>query len=72
LLAYSAGLSLPFVLMGLAYSRLVPAYRWLRRYSPAISYASGAFLILMGILVFTDSVTQLNNYFDFGLSGTSV
>jgi len=72
LVVYSAGLCIPFLLMGVAYSRMQPVYRLMKRHARTISYISGAFLIFVGVLVFTDSVTRLNEYFDFGLPGTSV
>jgi cytochrome c-type biogenesis protein len=66
LAVYSAGLSIPFLAMGLAFNGLRPAYQWLKRYMGVINYASGALLIIVGILVFTDSLVNLNNLFNFG------
>ena len=37
----------------------------MKRYVGVINYLSGALLIVIGILVFTDSVVNLNNTFDF-------
>jgi cytochrome c-type biogenesis protein len=66
LAVYSVGLSVPFLAMGLAFNTLRPAYQWLKRYMGVINYASGALLIIVGILVFTDSLVNLNSLFNFG------
>src|SRR3990172_2180985 len=62
---YSVGLSVPFLAMGLAFNTLRPAYQWLKRYMGVINYASGALLIIVGILVFTDSLVNMNSLFNF-------
>jgi cytochrome c-type biogenesis protein len=62
---YSAGLSIPFLAMGLAYNSVKPFYTRMKRYVGVVNYLSGALLIIIGILVFTDSVVNLNNTFDF-------
>ena len=66
LLVYAAGLSLPFLAMGLAYNGVKPVYNRLKRYVGVVNYLSGALLIVVGILVFTDSLINMNNFFDFG------
>jgi cytochrome c-type biogenesis protein len=67
LFAYSVGLSIPFLAMGLAYNSVQPLYNRLKRYTGVMYYLSGVTLIIIGILIFTDSVTNLNSTFDFGL-----
>jgi cytochrome c-type biogenesis protein len=65
LLAYSAGLSVPFVLTALA---VTPAQRLLNRFrraGRAVELAGGVVLILAGVLVFEGLLTQLNSYFQF-------
>jgi len=69
LLVYSAGLSVPFLAMGLAYNGVRPLYEHVKRYSGAINAVSGAMLIIVGILVFTGSLVDLNGWFDFGFLG---
>ena len=69
LLAYAAGLSIPFLAMGLAYSSIKPIYNRVKRYMGAVNYASGILIIIVGILIFTDSLINLNNLFNFGLLG---
>jgi cytochrome c-type biogenesis protein len=65
LAAYTLGLGIPFLLVGLAFG---PLSRWLRRmnrYLGVVSIVSGVLLVLMGILIFTDSLTFLSQYGDF-------
>ena len=69
LLAYAAGLSVPFLALGVAYSSVKPFYIRVKRYTGAVNYASGVLLIIVGILIFTDSLINLNNLFNFGLLG---
>jgi cytochrome c-type biogenesis protein len=69
LLIYSAGLSVPFLALGLAYNGVKPVYQRIKRYSGVINYVSGAMLIVVGILVFTDSLVNFNSLFDFGFLG---
>ncbi len=66
LAVYSAGLAVPFLAMGAAYNGVKPLYNRLKRYVGVVNYLSGALLIVIGILVFTDSLINLNNYFNFG------
>jgi cytochrome c-type biogenesis protein len=69
LLIYSAGLSIPFLAMGLTYNSVKPLYQRIKRYSGVINYVSGAMLIVVGILVFTDSLINFNSLFNFGFLG---
>jgi cytochrome c-type biogenesis protein len=65
LVAYTLGLGIPFLLVGLAFG---PLSRWLRRmnrYLGVISVISGVLLVLMGILIYTDSLAFLSRYGSF-------
>jgi len=65
LVAYTLGLGIPFLLVGLAFG---PLSRWLRRmnrYLGVISVVSGVLLVLMGVLIFTDSLAFLSRYGSF-------
>jgi cytochrome c-type biogenesis protein len=65
LVAYTLGLGIPFLLVGLAFG---PLSRWLRRmnrYLGIISVVSGVLLVLMGILIYTDSLAFLSRYGSF-------
>jgi cytochrome c-type biogenesis protein len=69
LLVYSAGLSVPFLAMGAAYGSVKPVYERMKRYVGVVNYLSGALLIVIGILVFTDSLVNFNSLFDWGFLG---
>jgi len=69
LLAYSAGLAIPFLALGLAFNGVRPFYQRLKRYMGVINYLSGALLIVVGILIFTNSLINLNDLFNFGFLG---
>jgi cytochrome c-type biogenesis protein len=57
---YSAGLAIPFLLSAVAFQRATKVFRWLRDHYTVITAVSGATLILMGVLIFTGELTQLN------------
>ena len=67
LLTYSIGLSIPFLAMGAAYGAMKPLYNGIKRHIWIINYLSGAMLIVVGILIFTDSLINLNELFNFGI-----
>lgn len=50
LFAYSAGLGVPFVAAALLIDRLKRSFDWIKRHYRAVTAASGALLILVGIL----------------------
>ena len=58
---YSLGLSVPFLLTALAFTRAWTAFRWLRDRYVFITAASGVVLIAMGILLLTGELTRLNS-----------
>jgi cytochrome c-type biogenesis protein len=60
LLFYSLGLSVPFLLTALAFTRAWGAFRWLRDRYLVITAASGLVLITMGWLLLTGELTRLN------------
>jgi cytochrome c-type biogenesis protein len=57
---YSLGLALPFLFFAVAYSRAQRAFGWVKRHYAAIQVVAGAILIVMGVLVFTGELFQLN------------
>ncbi|MEE8370314.1 MAG: cytochrome c biogenesis protein CcdA [Dehalococcoidia bacterium] len=69
LFAYSAGLAVPFLAMGMAYSSVKPIYLRVKRYMGVVNYMSGVLLIIVGILIFTNSLINLNTLFNFGFLG---
>jgi cytochrome c-type biogenesis protein len=52
LAAYSAGLGIAFVLASIAFVRAMTAFRWLRDHYRIIRVASGAALVVLGLLLF--------------------
>jgi cytochrome c-type biogenesis protein len=63
LAAYSAGLGVPFVLSGLAVNRFFAASGAMKRHMRQIEYVAGALLIGVGILLVTDKLTLIAQYF---------
>ncbi|HUU62532.1 MAG TPA: cytochrome c biogenesis protein CcdA [Dehalococcoidia bacterium] len=60
LAAYSMGLGIPFIAVGLALGASLPVIRWLRRRSNVISIISGILLIAIGILMLTNKLVLTN------------
>ena len=60
LLVYSLGLAIPFLVAGIAFSRAMGAFRWLRNHYGAIRFASGGMLIGIGLLLFFDRFWWIN------------
>jgi cytochrome c-type biogenesis protein len=52
LFAYSLGLGLAFLAAGLAFTRAMGAFRWLRDHYRIIQLVSGAILVALGLLLF--------------------
>jgi len=51
--AYSLGLGIPFILLGLAYRRTLGAVRWVRRHQVWVTRIGGLMLVLVGVLLVT-------------------
>lgn len=71
LVVYSAGLAIPFLAMGLAFNATRGLYQRLRPFMGVVNFVSGTLLIIVGILIFTGSLINLNQFFqidflDFG------
>lgn len=60
LVAYSAGLGIPFLATALAFSRMTTAFAAVRRHYAIVIGVGGAILVGMGILILTGEFTQLN------------
>lgn len=65
LLAYSAGLAIPFLLTALALAPLQSLLARFRRAGRTVELVGGVVLIVAGILIFEGLLTQLNSYFQF-------
>ena len=53
LLAYSAGLAIPFIAVSLLLGRLAPTLKWFSRHSRAINRVAGALLVVTGVAMAT-------------------
>jgi cytochrome c-type biogenesis protein len=65
LLAYSAGLALPFLAAAVALPRLRPVLDLLRRHHRSVAAVSGIFIIAIGVLVLTNAFARLAGLFTF-------
>ena len=59
LLAYSAGLAVPFLASALAFDRLASTFRWIRDHHHVLSVVSGAILVVLGVLVFRSEMPRV-------------
>ena len=60
LAVYSAGLAIPFLLTAIAFTKMASVFAVVRRHYRAIMAAGGAVLIVMGVLIWTGELFQLN------------
>jgi cytochrome c-type biogenesis protein len=71
LVVYSFGLAIPFLAMGLAFNAARGVYERIRPFLGLVNFVSGTLIIIVGILIFTGSLINLNQFFqvdflDFG------
>jgi cytochrome c-type biogenesis protein len=64
LLAYSAGLAVPFLIAGFAIGSVTTILRRYGRFMPVLEITAGAVVVLVGVLIFLNEFTSLNQYFD--------
>jgi cytochrome c-type biogenesis protein len=62
LLAYSLGLGVPFILMGVFFSRMTKIVRALSKHLKYYSIIMGSFIILLGILVLTNQLAAIASF----------
>ena len=62
LLVYSLGLGIPFILMGVFYSRASKIIKIMSRHLKFYNIILGSFIILLGILVFTNQLAYIANF----------
>ena len=65
LLAYSAGLAVPFIAAAVALPRLGPVMHALRRWHRQVEIAAGLFIVAMGVLIFTNAFARMASLFTF-------
>jgi cytochrome c-type biogenesis protein len=68
LLCYSAGLGVPFLLVGLGIQRFMGAFGWVKRNYRVIAGVSGGLLMAVGVLLLTGEFTRLFTHFSSGFS----
>jgi cytochrome c-type biogenesis protein len=64
LLVYSAGLAVPFILVGVGFDRAMGASRWLRDRYGVLRVVSGGLLVALGLLLFFQRFWWLNLAFN--------
>ena len=62
LLAYSLGLGIPFILMGVFFSRATKVIRAMSKHLKFYNIILGGFIIILGILVFTNQLAYIANF----------
>ncbi len=62
LLLYSLGLGIPFILIGIFYSRATRVIRSMSKHLKYYNVFLGGFIILLGILVFTNQLAYIANF----------
>jgi cytochrome c-type biogenesis protein len=62
LLAYSLGLGIPFVLMGVFFSRASKIIKAMSKHLKYYNLILGGFIILLGVLVFTNQLAYIANF----------
>ena len=67
LIAYSAGLAVPFLAAALSLPRLRPLLDWLRRHHRAVQVVAGALIIVIGVMIFFNTFARLAGLFTFVL-----
>lgn len=56
LAVYSLGLAVPFILTAVLFGRALPMLRWLTSHSHVINRVGGVLLVVMGVLILTDTL----------------
>ena len=62
--AYSFGLGLPFFLTAFGMDTFLNYFKNFRTYLGGVSFISGGLLVLVGIMIFTDSVTLFTSFLE--------
>lgn len=67
LVAYSAGLGVPFLATGLAFGRVTGALRWVRRHFTALTLASSLTLAVFGVVLTLNRLTWVTSRLQDGM-----
>lgn len=63
LIVYSLGMGIPFILTGVFIDKILKVTKNIMKYGNIISIITGILIIILGILVFFNKLTILNQYF---------
>ena len=66
LLAYSLGLGIPFLLLGLGLNQMGRALQWLKPHLGKIEVGTGVIMIVVGIMIYFNLLVYLDHYFNLG------
>ncbi|MEK7247254.1 MAG: cytochrome c biogenesis protein CcdA, partial [Chloroflexota bacterium] len=66
LTAYSAGLGVPFLIMAIAVEPISAGLKRIRPVLAAVPAVSGALVVAVGVLMLTNNMIRLNQFFDWG------
>jgi cytochrome c-type biogenesis protein len=72
LFAYSAGLAIPFVIVGAAFTRTMGAFRWLRDHYRVIQFAGGLTMVVLGLLLYFGRFYPLRIYLNRALERVGI
>jgi cytochrome c-type biogenesis protein len=59
---FALGLGTPFVILGVAFDKILPAFKKFNTYSPTINKIAGILLVLFGILIFTGKFSIISSF----------
>lgn len=69
LLAYSLGLGVPFLLLGLGIDQFSRILQWLKPHLNKIEIGTGVLMAVLGVIVFFNLLVYFNQYFNLGVGG---
>ena len=70
-IAYSAGLAIPFLLTAVAINTFLKQFNRLKKHMRVISIVTGVFLIITGVLIFTNSLAIISVFLNRVIPGLS-
>ena len=69
LLLYSLGLGIPFLLSSLAMHQFLSVFNRFKKYIRMFEIVTGLFLIVVGILIYSNWLSRLSGYFSMLFQG---
>ena len=61
--AYSLGLGIPFLLVGLFFDKAEPVLQWFKRHTRGVKITAGVLIIFFGILMVTAGLASITTFF---------